>query len=80
VAGVCTILFNRLARLLAFHSSDARIAAAARSDLECDVSLNTQYTTQEVRDLLEGLKKVDTTGKGNKRNKNKDKGKEKKDL
>ena len=67
MAGVCTILYNRLARLIAFNSSDPRIAAAARTDLESDIQLNSNFTTKEVRDLVEGLRKLErpsgTTGR-----------------
>jgi hypothetical protein len=79
VAGVCTILYNRLARLIAFNSSDPRIANAARLDLESDIQLNSNYTTKEVRDLVNGLKATEPISNlslsSGRRNKGKGKGK-----
>jgi hypothetical protein len=70
VAGVCQLLFKRLARLIAFNSADQRIATAARQDLESDIQLNSNFTTKEVRDLIEGLSE-----KKDKANSSKGKGK-----
>ena len=74
VSGVCTILYNRLARLIAFNSSDARIAAAARRELESDIQLNSQFSTKEVRELVSNLKKVEVKEKSGKRQGKKGKG------
>ncbi len=55
VAGVCSLLYARLTRLIAFHSPDKRISAAARAELESDISLNSQYSSKEISELLSSL-------------------------
>jgi hypothetical protein len=57
VAGVCQLLYKRLARLVAFNSPDPRISTEAKLKLETDIQLNSLYTTEEVRSLVEGLEK-----------------------
>lgn len=70
---MCTILNKRLCRILAFNSPDIRIANAAKEKLENDIAFNSNFSTEEVREIVKGLNENSSDNNKKKYKKKRDK-------